>query len=317
MVIQVFISILIIIFICSCSEEENILNHSGFGPTYHSYPSWFSVSEITFKNHGFIRVSPSGGGDVDPSKIGIYVYNLDNEDYSLLVPYGDQPNSSSGSGFLTCTLNNAIVILNNGNTSILNYSPSGDRRFPSVNMDGSQIAWSERFNPLGPEFDGVWIHHTDTDSTVCLGRGVITTWNRILSDRLALIIFNFENKRMLCEYDVSENAIIDTLYTSPSENYEIRYFSYSPDSRKIVMSIIDINIENSGIWILDIDTKSLEKISSHYKVRGISWGERGIIYCRDCDEINDYGCGVIWMIDPVTYNEIQLTDRFQFVNGDQ
>jgi hypothetical protein len=280
-------------------------------PAVHTNPVWLNSGALVFENLGAFEVGP-GWADVHPPSQGIVQWDLEDDDGILIIPNGLFPSSyleGSAIGALISGLFGNLVVFSNSELNELNENIEwSSRSHLTINQSGDWIAWRS-FDPS--KEIGIWLFHQPSSTCLFVGPGSYPRFNPDGSK----LVFRYHppsGPPFIAEYSLSD-AKLDTLFEFDPRN-NCREISYSPDGRNLAYWNHSLDIEDHGVYVLSLDSGSVVQLIEEFG-SGLTWGEMGIVYTRDCDSIADPGCGVLWLVDPESGQVRQLTQRYQFLFG--
>lgn len=306
------LNIIIIIHIFGCTGDGPNSIPEATTLIFQQNPSWSDPGIMYFYNAGITSYGIDRARVNDKYR-GIVRYNINQNEYSVVLQYGITPYVCTSNDLVVCQYQNVsgpIYIINHGVASIVDENENwGWRVDPCINYDGTYYAWESR------DIDhnaGIWIYNVNDSSYYYIGAGAFPVWkkncNTIMFRRI-----NDDNNSELIEYN-SDTLEYSVVYTIPVDS---RYLcgDYSPDDSKVVYCSVASSTPEYAIVIIDILSKSSIIINHHY-AKGLSWGIGGIVYGNGCRDIDNNGCGVLWIINPSTLEYRQLTERLQFTGSE-
>lgn len=316
---QIFGLLFLVGFLCSCSDDPTTTRNIFYEPvpSVHLYPTWVNENTIAFESKGARSVGP-GWLSVVPENRGVVGYNLSSGEYEMLIPDGVSPNANY--------LGNIVVGFQGNNTEpIVTWTPQeiiileepdewARRSKVCVNNNGTYLAW--RNIGSGHEI-GIWIYSLVHQEYIFVG--VPDGNDEVSSDP----VWHPTEDILLYRHTGPGNSSVVEFSPTSSEtdtlthfNFATQSMSYSPEGDQIVVFGRGGSESDKGIYILDVVSGAYSKLSNHWG-RGLSWGEMGIVYNNACGELDNPGCGVLWLLNPTTGESHPITERFQFNFVDQ
>jgi len=298
-------------------------------PSVHINPTWIDENTIAFESKGAKSVGP-GWLSIVPENRGVVGYNLSSGEYEMLIPEGLSPNANY--------LGNVVAGFQGNNTSPISvWTPQGlvsigdteewqRRSKVCVNHDGTKLGW--RNISLGHDI-GVWIYSLPTLEYLFVGTpdsddegSSNDSSNPVWHPVEDILLYSGTWVRGSGDSTIVISSIIEFHFSSGESDtlatldMGIRSMCYSPTGNQVALIGAGPNERNHAIFVLDVTSGTYSKIKDHFG-RGLSWGERGLVYNNDCGELDDPGCGVLWLLDPSTGESSPITQRFQFNFVDQ
>lgn len=297
----------VLVMSCGCDADMSSLRIPNDPiPLVHDHPSWIGEDRIAFQSIGAIRVE-CGGIQIDDSAAGVVVMTLDGE-CKLAVPQGQTPAASSRLGQGICLIGSLagpmVSFTSSDEDTVLEDAAWLRRSDLALSDNGVWAAWRCCWED---HTVGVWVYRFDLGQSQFVGQGGFPTWK---PGSEVLLYRGGEWRPCLIEYTASSGQR-DTIRTF-SEDYSSLEMCYSPDGEKIAYDRFGLTAGQSGLCIYDRVTGS-EQLVNHRRATGLSWGPGGIVYTNGCGDCEDDGCGVLWIYDPESGSDRQLTTRLQAV----
>lgn len=271
----------------------------------HVFPSWVGDSLVAFEDKGVTAIHDNSV-EIDPDRAGVIVYNLVSRQHHLVLPHASYPGASrDGDVIVAVAGHNLVAYVDSTISEIDEVEQWTNRSSIAVDDTGQLLAWR---SSGADHAVGVWTFDRHSLQYRFLGRGADPDW-KPGQDVVLYRASDGAGTTCLVEYRLG-TAHYDTLYRFPA-TFSGRHFSYSPNGDKVAFFRISTEAAEQGLCTLDITAGEIEQHNGNLGV-GLDWNDDGIIYTNGCYEIDNEGCGVLWLLDLDTGQEIQVSDRMQF-----
>ena len=301
-------ALLSVVLMSGCSDSESIIDPPADPfPVLHLNPVWVSANELAFEDIGARDAGP-GWWRVDEARAGVVIFNFASNQHALAIPHGSEPSASTQTGELVAQLSmdGSLIAYADSQRALIPEARIWTQRVHlALSTSSRYLAWRSFGNDAEV---GIWIFERDTGICTYVGAGSFPIWNPI-ADRLMYRSRSLDGNICLVEYDCA-SAARDTVFEfGPNEGSES--ITYSPSGTSLAFFRVSAIGEDIGLCIVDMTTKTLRQVIGTWG-DGIAWGARGIAYSDGCGDSNDPGCGVLWLLDPITGTTNQITHRYEF-----
>lgn len=274
-------------------------------PIHHRDPAWSRQGLVAYEDRGIFCVYPSGGWREADSLRGLWVLNPETGERRRVLAWGWTPSWSGDGQMLAFGYGRHIFTLDLASGVVTQLTTTGWNTFPSWSPDGEWIAYQSEAR--------IWLMRSDGTSKHAVGPDQCWYPSWSSDGRRILHVRGLAEGGAVFSMDINgENGV--RIHDIPTEDQIWKYPQYSPDGSRIAADVQLLNDDTDvlpEIWVLDVDGTGVRRLTTQGGSHP-SWSPDGteIIFSRADAFRNAPEDGVLWIVDPKTGVQRQVTSRW-------
>jgi Tol biopolymer transport system component len=274
--------------------------------SHHEWPDWSCEGLIAYVDHGFVAADTTYPYEWDPDRAGIWVIDPSTGDKGRILAEGTQPAWSPDASRLALTLRGHIYTADSSGADVSQLTPVSSCTWPDWSPDGVWVAYD--YN------GGIWSIPSDGGN---IDRHLDDAWHPDWHpvDRWSMVcVARLEGRSCIAVLDPwipgGETQPVPIWTPSLDPLQWTKNPSYSPDGGRIAFELHELGPVPPQIWIIESDGSGPRQVTSEGGSYP-SWSPDGteLVYTKEDVWSSEPHVGVLWVLNPDTGHEWQLTQK--------